>query len=279
MQYIALHIKLSPTNNEFTGILSALLDDKSFEGIYESENGLIAYIPAEKFESSVLITISHTLKAMGCSMEWNKETIPAQNWNRLWESNFDPVVIEDRCVIRAPFHESFNSIPIRITIEPKMSFGTGHHQTTRLMIEQMLEINFTDKKVLDMGCGTGVLGILASLLRADKVYCIDTDSWAYENTLENISKNLIDNITVIQGGKEAIPAEKFDILLANINRNIITDQLDIYGKVINNDGLLIISGFLEEDQAAIKLHAESSGFTKMSAKLLDNWMLMLCKRI
>jgi ribosomal protein L11 methyltransferase len=277
--FIAVDIVLHAAGNEFSEILSALLDNSGFQGIYESENGLIAYIAADKFEPSVLKTISSTLKAMGCAMEWKIESIPEQNWNALWESNYEPVIIGNRCVIRAPFHEPFDYYPIRITIEPKMSFGTGHHHTTRLMIEQMLQLDFKDKRVLDMGCGTGVLGILASMLGAASVCCIDTDTWAVENTSENCIRNNINNIRIIRGGREAIPDVRFDILLANINRNIIIEQLPDYSKVALTDSLLLISGIFQMDEAYIISTANKNGLMYQFSCSLDSWSVIICKRI
>jgi ribosomal protein L11 methyltransferase len=277
--FVAVYIIPDTAGDAVFEILSALLDKHGFEGIFEGETGLIAYIEANKFEPMVLQSINSTLKTMGFSMQWKTEIIPEQNWNALWESNFEPVIIVNRCVIRAPFHETFGDFPLRITIEPKMSFGTGHHQTTRLMIEKMLQLDFRGRKVLDMGCGTGVLGILASLLGAIQVCCVDTDPWACENTLENCSLNLVSNIRVIRGDKEDIPDGKFDIVMANINRNVLIDQMSTYAGVVGKNGMLLMSGFLDEDLRSIELQAEKSGFIKEYSGTDEKWTLMLCKRI
>jgi ribosomal protein L11 methyltransferase len=277
--YIAVQIRLDPYTTEFKEILFALLDHFAFEGMCENEAGIIAYIEDKKLELTSLKEIHHTLSSIDCSMEWTTEHIPSQNWNALWESNFEPVLIDKRCVIRAPFHASFSHIPICITIEPKMSFGTGHHQTTRLMIEEMLETDFKHKKVLDMGCGTGVLGILASRLNAATVTCIDNDTWAYQNTLENITKNNVSNVHVTHGGKETIPNVVFDIVLANINRNILIDQMADYAQVTSSGSLLLMSGILTEDSNSIIPLAEELGFQHQYTRSLNGWIMILCKRI
>ncbi len=279
MSYSAIHIFLNPVSGEYADILYALLDVNLFEGITENDSGYIAYIPTDKLNLSLLDEIKHSLHEIGCEMKWTAEEIPDQNWNMLWESNFDPVIIDQKCVIRAPFHDKFSDIPLRITIEPKMSFGTGHHQTTRLMLEQMLCIDFNEKQVLDMGCGTGVLGILASLLGASLVYCIDPDRWAYENALENIARNSVSNIHLIQGGKEKIPERVFDVVLANINRNILIDQIPVYSTITKKGSLLLISGTLDDDSPLIRQTAGENQFTYVESRLLDGWKMIVFKRI
>lgn len=279
MSYTAVHVTLNPATNEFTEILYALFDIHAFEGINETTNGFIAYIPSAKLNQAALDEIFQSLMEIGCRMEWKTEEIPEQNWNILWESNFEPVIIDDQCVIRAPFHEPFTDIPIRITIEPKMSFGTGHHQTTRLMIGKMLQLDFQGRKVLDMGCGTGILGILASLLGAANVCCIDFDRWAYENTIENIARNSISNIKVIEGGKENIPNEIVDVVLANINRNVLIDLMPNFAHITQKESLLMLSGILEGDSAVIRNSAVANGFEYIESRLLTGWMMMLFKRI
>jgi ribosomal protein L11 methyltransferase len=279
MLYVGVHFKLRPLTTDFTEITSALLDGYAFKGIIENETGLIGYIERNQFDVAVTDEICKILNKAGCRAEWTMENIPEQNWNALWESNFEPVIIANRCVIRAPFHAPFNEIPIRITIEPKMSFGTGHHQTTRLMIEQMLQIDFRGKNVLDMGCGSGVLGILAAMLQASKVCCVDIDLWAYRNALENINSNQVNNVRVILGNNESIPNENFNIILANISRNILMDQMSDYARVTIPGCLLIMSGVLEEDRAVILQSATQYGFSYRGSKSLNGWISMLCERI
>jgi ribosomal protein L11 methyltransferase len=278
MPYTAVHITLLPNTPDFAEFLSALLDIQTFEGITDTSEGYIAYKPGD-VEPGVMSEIEASLKEAGCSMKWVTEELPDQNWNSIWESNFEPVLINDQCAIRAPFHDKFSNYPICITIEPKMSFGTGHHQTTRLMIEQMLMFNFKGKKVLDMGCGTGVLGILSSICGACDIHCIDNDKWACENTIENISRNKTHNIKVFEGGKEAIPSEKFDFILANINRNILIDLMPHFKTATNQKSILMLSGIMVEDANMLKENASENGFKYLRTEIIDQWMMILFERI
>ena len=245
MEYIA--ITFVTENDQSREILFAILDTEGFEGITENDENIIAYIPEDEFSYDEL---QNTLAAFNVDTEVSiekKETIRQKNWNEEWEKNFDPIIVNEHCVIRAPFHQAFNEYKYIITIEPKMSFGTGHHETTRLMMNQMFNIDFSKAKVLDMGCGTGILAILAALFGAPDVTAIDYDSWSYENTLENIQRNNVGKIKVLHGGKEVIPNEKFDIILANINRNILIDQIPDYKERMHKNSILLLSGILVDD--------------------------------
>lgn len=278
MSYIAVHFFTASHSSESLEILIALLDNYGFEGVYEHDSGITAYIPEIDFNDEFISEIQSSFKNLGSPLDYKTEKIIKQNWNRIWESNFDPVIIDSRCVIRAPFHPNFPEIKFQITIEPKMSFGTGHHQTTRLMIEQMFENYFENKQVLDMGCGTGVLAILASILGADSVTAIDIDSWAYENTQENVAKNSRENVQVLQGSVEAIPNQKYDIVLANINRNILINQMPYYSRHTLSGGRLLLSGILSEDDSIIKREAAREGFIFISGHSLEKWEMMIFER-
>jgi ribosomal protein L11 methyltransferase len=278
MLYKAIYFILEPTTQEMVEILYALLDNLDFEGISVENNTIIGYIPAKRYEQQAIIALEKKLASLGCRLKWKVKDIPDQNWNYLWESNFEPVVVNTNCVIRAPFHPEFADVTYRITIEPKMSFGTGHHQTTRLMIGQMLKIDFKGKNVLDMGCGSGILAILASMRGASHISAIDIDKWAYENTIENAAKNKINNIEVLIGGREAIPVEKFDIVLANINRNILLDQITDYACVTHKKSVLLVSGILIEDIPKLKEAAQYAGLKFVETRLLDNWAMIVFAR-
>ncbi len=278
MAYKAIHIYLDPLTQEFSEFLIALLDLYEYEGIHEREKIIDSYITFENFNLESLKEIQSSLLAMECRMSWDVEVIADQNWNKVWESNFEPVLIDTRCAIRASFHPEFREFTYTITIEPKMAFGTGHHQTTRLMIEQMLQLEFRNMKVLDMGCGTGVLGILASLMGASEVVSIDFDNWAYQSTMENVTKNHIKNLTAIEGNKNSIPSATFDIILANINRNTLLEQMKEYAQHTHQKSLLIVSGILEEDLNSIEAAADKAQFQLLKSNSLDNWIMMMFER-
>lgn len=275
MQYSAIHFSLSPYSTELSELLIALLDAENFEGIHEDQEQVIAYVPSNNYHENSLLLIKNTLKAMACELKWKAINVPEQNWNSVWESNFEPVLVDIRCAIRAPFHPQFPKAKYQITIEPKMSFGTGHHQTTRLMVEQLLETSVNGKSVLDMGCGTGVLGILSGMLGAERIIGLDIDEWAYENTIENAARNNVNQLIAIQGGKEKVPNEKFDIILANINRNILLDQMNEYARHCQPKGLLMLSGILLNDRSAITESANNHGFQQINTAELDNWLMLL----
>ena len=278
MIYKAYFFAFDPYSTENAEVLTALLDKFGFEGIHETEETLVGYIPAEYMPVYAIDEISSALSKFNCDLNYTIEDIAEQNWNELWESNFEPVIIDTRCVVRAPFHKQFPDILYQITIEPKMSFGTGHHYTTRMMMEKIIETNIKGKHVLDMGCGTAVLSILASFCGAATVTALDNDKWAYENSLENIRKNNCNNIEVILGGKESIPESKFDLILANINRNILIDQMGIYSLSVEKNGMLIISGILLEDIEILKHKAGIEGFYSESEKISENWVMLTFRR-
>lgn len=277
--YKALHFEFDPFKEEYFEILTALLDMYGFEGVVENENKITAYFKEEiNIKEDMLNEIQYSLLNIGCKLHWKEELLPDQNWNKLWESNFEPITIGKQCAIRAPFHHEFTNFPYEIIIEPKMSFGTGHHQTTRLMIENMLEMDFLDKVVLDMGCGTGVLGILAALKKASRVVAIDIDKWACANATENARKNNTEHITVLQGDSELILEEQFDIILANINRNILLEQMKDYSISQKKGGILLLSGILRTDREILQNKAYEHGYSFMKTAELDDWITLMFER-
>lgn len=273
MEYIALHLTFCNAGEEEIGLLSAVLDELKYEGITECEDGVIAYIPKSLFDKDSLTAALDTYGDSLCIKEWETKIVEEQNWNQVWESNFDPVVIDERCVIRAPFHEAFDAYEHIITIEPKMAFGTGHHETTSLIVKEMLDMDWEGKKVLDMGCGTGILAILAHKLGAKEILGIDIDKWATDNTLENAKKNRAE-LEIRLGGVEQIPAMEFDVILANINRNILMDQVKAYSKALKPKGQLIISGILKTDVQDITNTFEQNGLAFIKEKEKGNWSML-----
>ncbi|MFH2096176.1 MAG: 50S ribosomal protein L11 methyltransferase, partial [Bacteroidota bacterium] len=249
MKYIELTCKLPDDFPEASDILVAILSEEGFEGFQEKKGAIIGYTTEKLFNLQAFKGIINDLPF---SCEFTFKTIPDINWNIYWEENFQPISIDDLCIVHASFHAISHEYPYRILIDPKMSFGTGHHETTELMIRNILELDMDRKKVADIGCGTGILGILASMKKADSVTSTDIDHWAIENTVENCRKNNICNLDVIEGDIETLNGRQFDVILANINRNVLALHIPYYEKLLNKKGLLLMSGFLEEDYGLIR---------------------------
>ena len=242
-----------------------------FDTFEDTDSGFKAYVATSNFDVQALETLllQHT---NDYSLDYSIQDLEEQNWNALWESNFNPIVVDDLCYVRATFHESKPEFAFEIVIDPKMSFGTGHHQTTSMMLSYVLENDFENKSVLDMGCGTGILGILASKKGAKEVFAVDYDSICVDSVIENSALNNIDNITAKIGSKEAITDYKVDTILANINRNILLDQLDTYSALLSSTGELYLSGFYElEDLDILKEKCQSVGFVYQGHKVKDAW--------
>lgn len=279
MDYIELRCKITAENTqEITDILVAELNEIAYESYDETEDGLNAYI-LEKFFDLEKVKLLHVNSIPNIKINFSHELIKTQNWNEVWEKNFEPIVIEDQCLIRAPFHENIPKTKYEIIIEPKMSFGTGHHETTYLMLKTMLELDFKDKNILDMGCGTGVLAILATFKDAKEVTAIDIDEWAYNNALENIEKNNCSNIKVFQGNAKLLINQQYDIIIANINRNILMDDIKHYSKVLRSGGTLLLSGLYDKDLSMIREEASSNDINYISHYEKHNWVAAkFCKK-
>jgi ribosomal protein L11 methyltransferase len=251
------------------------LADLGFESFEEAQNGVVAYIPEHSFDEKAVSKHAFLNKFNLGKVEFSFIKIEDRNWNDEWEKNFQPVLIAETCFIRAPFHEPQKGIPYEIIIEPKMAFGTGNHETTSLMIEQMLAIKFEGKHVLDMGCGTGVLGIMASKLKATSILAIDIDEWAYQNTIDNCAANNIKNIAVEQGNADKLRDRKFDVILANINRNILLEHIPAYANSLSTKGLLLLSGIYEQDLSMIREQAEANSLIYQGKSEKNNWIAVL----
>ncbi len=252
-------------------ILMAELADLGFDTFEETETGCKAFIAAEKFNQSALQTLLESYSA-DFAFDFRLAEIEQQNWNAVWESNFEPIIIADQIYVRATFHPARPEFTYEIVIDPKMAFGTGHHQTTSLVMAMMLEEDFKSKKVLDMGCGTGILAILAEKLGAVELDAIDYDSLCYESTLENTALNQCSQINALCGSKEAIPDKAYDIILANINRNILLDQLDRYSDVLLPGGKLYLSGFYEHpDLDILKEKAANLNLVYQEHRVNKDW--------
>ena len=249
------------------------MSEIGFDTFEDIEGGFKAYIPSDRFDREELDVLLEDFRET-ISFSFKIIDIPHQNWNKLWESNFTPLLIKERCYVRATFHEPHPEYEFEIVVDPKMAFGTGHHQTTALMMDLMMEENLNGNKVLDMGCGTGILAILASHMGAAEVVAIDYDQICFESTVENAKLNLINNISPICGSKEVIPDVKFDLILANINRNILLDQIERYSQVLAPNGVILLSGFYEGiDLDILRRKTESIGLSYVTHKIKNNWVV------
>lgn len=276
MNYIEL--KVSSENSGRVEILMAELAELGFESFVEIPGGLLAYVSEKAFPKEAVDILMHRDKD---SCTFHIQTIAERNWNEEWEKNFEPVTIGSLCHIRAPFHPA-SSCKYEIIIEPKMSFGTGHHETTAMMIDLMEGLEISGKRVLDMGCGTGVLAILAAKMGAAQVVAIDNDEWAYQNTLENLSINQVAGVEAIQGDAGSLETYKdqpFDIILANINRNILLRDLEAYAAVLKEGGRILFSGFLKEDRTKLVDKARQFSIQEERFITLNQWMALLMVKI
>ncbi len=239
-------------------ILMALLGDLPFDMFMDTDEGLDGYAP----ESADLQELENQLVELQGERKfsWKKTFHPSQNWNEIWESNFEPVLVGDWVGVRADFHEPFKNVRHEIVINPKMAFGTGHHETTWMCLDQMRSIDFEGKKVLDYGCGSGILAILASKMGAADILAVDIEEESFLNTQENAERNAAPNIRAVRGTLEAVDDDDFDIVLANINRNVILDSLFELSQMVNTGGWLVASGFLKEDESVVVDVAWRMGF-------------------
>lgn len=269
--YIGYDFKVTPLQPGVE-ILIAELGYAGFESFVETEEGVTAYIQKEEWNKSILDDIQ-ILNSDEFQINFTFNEIEQTNWNEEWEKNFSPIVVDNVCTVRAPFHEKPNT-QYDIIIEPKMSFGTGHHETTHMMIQHILKNDFTNKSVLDMGCGTGVLAILAEIKGAKLLDAIDYDNWCYLNSLENVERNNCKNITVIEGDASVLIDKKYDIIIANINRNILLNDLVAYVSCLNKGGLLFLSGFYNDDIPVIQEECEKH-MLKFDEKLERNHWVAL----
>lgn len=269
MVYLEYNFKITPAQPA-TDILIAELGEAGFESFVENDSGLLAYVLKSDWEEGVLNDL-FILQNTDFKITWSSKEIVQQNWNAEWEKNFHPIKIGDECMVRAPFHDPEN-VTYDIVIEPKMSFGTGHHETTHMMLQHILDTDFEGKSVLDMGCGTGVLAILAKMKGAKSVDAIDIDEWCFLNSKENVERNDCNDIDVYQGDSSLLADKKYDIILANINRNILLEDIPIYANCLNTGGILFLSGFYLEDLDTIssKCSACSLEFEKKLEK--NNWI-------
>jgi len=269
--YIGYYFKVEPLQPGVE-ILIAELGYAGFESFVETQDGLTAYIQKEEWYDTILNDIQ-ILNSDEFEISFTSEDIAQTNWNAEWEKSFKPIVVNNKCTVRAPFHDKPNT-KYDIVIEPKMSFGTGHHETTHMMIQYILQNNFQNKVVLDMGCGTGVLAILAEKKGANQLDAIDIDNWCYLNSLENIERNNCSKISVLEGDASLLKGKKYDIIIANINRNILLHDLETYSACLNPNGILFLSGFYNNDISLIEDECNKH-MLKLKEKIeKNNWVAL-----
>jgi len=269
VKYIELTIEFKELD-PWRDIFVAELAEFGFESFVETKTGLLGYIQESLYKPDMI----EVLLKNDATASHSIQTIAEQNWNAEWEKNFDPVFVDSKLAIVAPFHEKPIGFEQTITIMPKMSFGTGHHQTTWLMSQRLFELDLQNKDVLDMGTGTGILAILAEKLGARSVFAPDIDQWSYENAIENVEHNFCKKIEVVLGGDSLIANKFFHIIIANINKNVLIQHFSVYSSSLLFDGIMLISGFFETDKEDLIREAEKHGFIFDNVFTKEGWALI-----
>ena len=279
--YVETKFALNPCSELESDILAALLCDIDYESFVPNDEGLIAYIKKELFDENKVKSVIEEFP-LECEISYKYDVVEGQDWNSEWEKNyFQPIIVKDQCVIHSSFHKDIPSLPYDIVIDPKMAFGTGHHATTSLIIEQLLEMDLENKCVVDMGTGTGILAILASMRGAQPITAIEIDPVAHANAIDNLKINNAESIELILGDASALKEKSnVDLFIANINRNIITQDLAAYAKTLNAGSEVLLSGFYEHDIQVIMNVAEPLGLAYSSHTVKNEWScLRLIKKM
>ena len=280
MKYLEIKLNIAPAEpwkEVYTSLMADAGCDSFMDG--DSENELLCYIPEKDYQEDVFKDLLESPQYPEVTLSWSVAPMEDKDWNSAWEANYEPVLIDGKCYIRAPFHTPMPEAEYEIVIEPKMSFGTAHHATTAQMVSYLLETDVRDKTVLDMGAGTGVLAILATMKGASPVTAIDNDEWAYRNGLENAQHNHCEHLKVLLGDASLLGEEHYDIILANINRNILLQDIPQYVQCMNDGALLFLSGFYEEDLPALRYCCAQNGMRYLDHKVKDKWVAARFERI
>ena len=267
--YLGFHFVVEPKELG-SEILVAELGELPFESFIESDFGVVAYIQKQFWTENILEDL-HILSSPEFVVSYTIEEIEQVNWNEEWEKNFEAIEVDGICHVRAPFHPKTDA-EYDIVIEPKMSFGTGHHETTHMMIQHLLETDVAGKKTLDMGCGTAILAILAEMKGAQPIDAIDIDNWCYLNSIENVERNNCSQITVYEGEAALLKGKQYDVIIANINRNILLNDMQSYVDCLNKNGTLLLSGFYKEDIPFIDASCTEKGLTYVKKLERNNWV-------
>jgi ribosomal protein L11 methyltransferase len=273
MNYFELKLTISPNTEINRDVISAFLADVGFESFVESEAGLDAFVPEKLYEAAAVAEVLENLPLPDIKVEYVAELIKDQDWNKEWEKHFfQPIIIDNQVVIHSSFHKDVPVLQYDIVIDPKMAFGTGHHSTTALMVSSLLELDLQNKSFLDMGCGTAVLAIIANKRGAFPVTAIDIDQWAYENALKNIHLNQTPDIRVEWGDAGLLGKEIYDVIFANINRNILLNDIPVYAECLHPGASLFMSGFYREDIALITEKCKLEQLEFVDYKEQNNWV-------
>jgi len=265
-------------DSEFSEILMAEIAEAGFDTFMETDKGFEAYTEGKKFDSDLLDSILGKYRHVS-PLVFFRDEVKKQNWNEEWEKNVEPIFVEDQCLVRAEFHHIEKKFLYEIIITPKMSFGTGHHQTTYLMLKNQMQIDHQDKIVMDAGCGTAILSIMASKLGAKKIEAFDIDEWSVINGNENAEINRCQNITIQQGKINGLKFENdFELILANINRNILLDEMKYYSAALVSGGHLLLSGFYEKDISDLKQEAQKFDLTELRRDSRETWACLLLQK-
>jgi len=267
--YLGYHFIVEPKELG-SEILVAELGELPFESFVESEFGLTAYIQKELWNAAILDDL-FVLQSPEFNISFTIEEIEQVNWNEEWEKNFEPIEVDGMCHVRAPFHPK-TAAKYDIVIEPKMSFGTGHHETTHMMIQHLLRLDVHGKKTLDMGCGTAILAILAEMKGAQPIDAIDIDNWCYLNSIENAARNTCQHITVYEGDASLLIDQRYELIIANINRNILLADMQAYANCLVSGGTLLLSGFYAEDIPFLEASCSENGMQYVSQLQRNNWV-------
>ena len=280
MKYLEIKLNITPAE-PWKGIYTSLMAEAGCDSFMDGENEreLLCYIPEKDYQEDVFNDLLGTPQFPEVKISYTVAPMEDKDWNAAWEANYEPVMIDGKCYIRAPFHPAHPEAEYEIVIEPKMPFGTAHHATTAQMVSYLLETDMRGKAVLDMGAGTGVLAILATMKGANPVTAIDNDEWAYRNGVENAQHNHCDRLKVLLGDASLLGDESYDIILANINRNILLQDIPQYVKCMNDKGFLFLSGFYEEDLPALRYCCAQNGLKYVDHKSKDKWVAAKFEKI
>ena len=270
MNYVEVTVEFERTH-PWRDVLISQLDQIGYESFAETKTALLSYIPENAFDQDKLSYIEEIDDVVSVTTK----IIEDQNWNAKWEENFDPVLVEDKLVIKAPFHKEEFQVKMEVIIQPQMSFGTGHHQTTWLISRFLFDQDLKGKKVLDMGTGTGVLSVIAEKKGAEFIYAPDIDEWSFNNAKENVILNECSKIQVALGGAELLKNKSFDFVIANINKNVLVEQFSVYSDCMPEGGKMVISGFFTTDTEDLTNEAQKHGFIFEQTISKEGWAMMV----